>query len=179
LGPESVDEQTGELIRWMECLYCHKRLGLFAFMKGPFCSESHEVAYQDQQSTLAIRRVLDPLLSLPPKAPPLSLMPQPESPTGVVSATVAIASASAPAQGAYLRQRRPRAIAPDLAALGVALKAEPSAPGPVELPSSSGCAIAPDVNSSAVDSAAPEPAPRKPTRASNRGKAALNASSRK
>jgi hypothetical protein len=50
----------------MQCLYCSKRLGLFASRKRPFCSESHQVAYQYQLSVAAMRRVLDPIYADPP-----------------------------------------------------------------------------------------------------------------
>ena len=54
----------------MICLYCKKRLGLFAGKKK-FCSELHEVAYNDEQSGLAMRRVLDPLFAAPIERAPL------------------------------------------------------------------------------------------------------------
>jgi hypothetical protein len=57
----------------MQCLYCKKRLGLFAFGR-PFCSKSHEVAYQDAQSGFALLRLLDPMFMQEPlKAEPGSL----------------------------------------------------------------------------------------------------------
>jgi hypothetical protein len=60
----------------MQCLYCEKRLGLFARLglftwKRPFCSEQHAVAYQDQQSGMAMSRVLDPRFTGPVFADPV------------------------------------------------------------------------------------------------------------
>src|SRR5438132_10544225 len=45
----------------MQCLYCQKRLGIFASKKRQFCSQLHEDWYQEEQSGSAIRRLLDPL----------------------------------------------------------------------------------------------------------------------
>jgi len=47
----------------MYCLYCNKRLGLFASRKRPFCSESHESAYHNEQAGLALRRIMDPIFT--------------------------------------------------------------------------------------------------------------------
>src|SRR5712692_11798786 len=63
----------------MQCLYCHKRLGLFASRKHPFCSEVHEDWYQDEQSGSLIRRLLEPLEDPPP-------FPVPESEPVLASA---------------------------------------------------------------------------------------------
>ena len=38
----------------MQCLYCHKRLGIFASKKQRFCSELHEVAYNDEQTGVRV-----------------------------------------------------------------------------------------------------------------------------
>jgi hypothetical protein len=61
----------------MQCLYCEKRLGLFAW-KRPFCSAQHEVAYQDQQSGIAMSRVLDPRFTGPVFAGTQKDTPPPE-----------------------------------------------------------------------------------------------------
>src|SRR5258708_38411396 len=53
----------------MQCLYCHKRLGLFASKKRPFCSQLHEEWYQDEQSGSLIRRLRDPFEFAPPQSP--------------------------------------------------------------------------------------------------------------
>jgi len=45
----------------MQCLYCQKKLGMFASRKRPFCSQSHEESYYDEQSGTALRRLLEPL----------------------------------------------------------------------------------------------------------------------
>ena len=64
----------------MECLYCHKKLGLFASKKRPFCSELHEVAYHDEQAGVALRRVLDPLFTEPVQKAPLPRPAPPKAP---------------------------------------------------------------------------------------------------
>ena len=69
----------------MECLYCHKRLGFFASKKRPFCSELHEVAYQDEQQGLALRRVLDPLFTDPVRKAPLQQGPPPGGSLGTTA----------------------------------------------------------------------------------------------
>lgn len=69
----------------MECLYCHKRLGFFASKKRPFCSELHEVAYQDEQQGLALRRVLDPLFTEPARRAPLQQGTPPGGSLGTTS----------------------------------------------------------------------------------------------
>ncbi len=66
----------------MQCLYCKKRLGLFASEKRPFCSEAHEVAHQDAQSGFALLRLMDPMFMqkpLPAEDAPeaLPLLPEP------------------------------------------------------------------------------------------------------
>jgi hypothetical protein len=74
----------------MQCLYCKKKLGLFASRKRPFCSEQHEVAFNDEQAGLAMRRVLDPLFTEPVQKAPLQAMPRGAAPqvieVGVVEA---------------------------------------------------------------------------------------------
>jgi hypothetical protein len=60
----------------MQCLYCKKQLGLFASKKRPFCSEEHEVVHQTERTMLALRRVLDPLLTIPVKPKPILLTPE-------------------------------------------------------------------------------------------------------
>jgi hypothetical protein len=50
----------------MQCLYCHKRLGLFASKKRPFCSQQHEDRYHREQVGSALRRLLAPLEEAPP-----------------------------------------------------------------------------------------------------------------
>ncbi len=62
----------------MQCLYCKRKLGLFASKKRPFCSEQHAVAYQDEQAGLALRRVMDPLFTAPAEKVPLQ--PGPRNP---------------------------------------------------------------------------------------------------
>jgi hypothetical protein len=57
----------------MQCLYCNKRLGLLSFKKRPFCSEPHEVAYHDEQSEVAMRRMMDPLFRVPVEPSPAIL----------------------------------------------------------------------------------------------------------
>ncbi len=47
----------------MQCLYCKKKLGLFASRKMPFCSDEHEAAYNEQQAGIALKRVLDPMFT--------------------------------------------------------------------------------------------------------------------
>ncbi len=67
----------------MQCLYCKKKLGLFASKKHPFCSEQHEVAYTDEQAGVAMRRVMDPLFTQPVQKAPLQKTPlqkDPQSP---------------------------------------------------------------------------------------------------
>ncbi len=64
----------------MQCLYCKKKLGLFASKKRQFCSQQHEVAYHDEQSGLALRRVLDPLFTEPARKTPLQPAPQESAP---------------------------------------------------------------------------------------------------
>ena len=64
----------------MQCLYCKKKLGLFASKKKPFCSDLHEVAYQDELAGLALRRVMDPLFTDPVQKAPLQMPPRPPSP---------------------------------------------------------------------------------------------------
>jgi hypothetical protein len=59
----------------MHCLYCNKRLGLFSFKKKPFCSSLHEVAYHDEQSGLALRRVMDPTFAVPERPPAIPAAP--------------------------------------------------------------------------------------------------------
>ena len=61
----------------MKCLYCNKKLGLFASRKRPFCGEQHEVAYTDEQAGLAMRRVMDPLFTEPIKKAPLQVSNRP------------------------------------------------------------------------------------------------------
>jgi len=53
----------------MQCLFCEKRLGLFAWRR-PFCSTEHAAAYQDQQRGLALSRVMDPRFTGPVLAEP-------------------------------------------------------------------------------------------------------------
>jgi len=67
----------------MQCLYCKKRLGLFASKKRPFCSKLHEDWFHDEQSGTAIRRLLEPF----PEAADLGLAP-PESPDTATEAVV-------------------------------------------------------------------------------------------
>jgi hypothetical protein len=64
----------------MQCLYCKTRLGLFASRKRPFCSELHEVAYQEEHAEVAMRRVLDPMFTAPVKRPPLRMTHQQNEP---------------------------------------------------------------------------------------------------
>lgn len=47
----------------MQCLYCKKKLGLFASKKRQFCSEDHEAAYNEEQASIALQRVLDPMFT--------------------------------------------------------------------------------------------------------------------
>lgn len=60
----------------MECLYCKKKLGLFASKRRPFCSEQHEVAYNDENAGLAMRRVMDPLFTEPTPKEQLASPPE-------------------------------------------------------------------------------------------------------
>ncbi len=142
----------------MQCLYCNKRLGLFSSKKRPFCSELHEVAYQDERSGLAMRRVMDPLfivLQEPPSIPAtldLKLFPIDRDSTTLPVQRVAVQRAAVSWLCNFVvEQRRPKPVPPDLAAAAVLLEAEPFT-GPVQRPSSSMGAIA-----STLDSAA-EPA---------------------
>src|ERR1700761_4953257 len=110
----------------MQCLYCKKRLGLFASKKRQFCSELHEVAYHDEQSGLAMRRVLDPLFTAAAKTPQVRTAPTPPPPSQPVEAepesrpalkAAPVLEVPAPAQGGFcLRQQLPKPAAPDLAA---------------------------------------------------------------
>src|SRR5258708_13119384 len=69
----------------MQCLYCQKKLGMFASKKRPFCSKLHEDWYQDEQSGSAVRRLLEPFpdddqpVAQPALAepPPVPLMTRP------------------------------------------------------------------------------------------------------
>ncbi len=133
----------------MQCLYCNKRLGLFASKKRPFCSELHEVAYQDEQSGVAMRRVMDPLFTLPVKASPLRVGPQEQKAPPAESASEAEPPpAPDPEQCGFLEQGLPPPVAPDLASVDassshavqydVPLKVDPSSAGLVQLPSSGG-----------------------------------------
>jgi hypothetical protein len=74
----------------MQCLYCQKRLGLFASKKRPFCSEAHETAHHDAQSGLALLRLLDPMFMNSDPPPPLSATEEP------TPATVEAASETVP-----------------------------------------------------------------------------------
>ena len=64
----------------MQCLYCKKKLGLFASKKRRSARQQHEVAYNDEQAGLALRRVLDPLLTEPARKTPLQPTPQESAP---------------------------------------------------------------------------------------------------
>jgi len=122
----------------MQCLYCDKRLGLFSFKKRPFCSELHEVAYHDERSGLAMRRVLDPLfmvLQSPPSIPatPDLKLPQIDrEPTIPPVQRVAVSWLC----NLVVEQGRPKPVAPDLAAAAVLLEAETFSGPVVQRPSS-------------------------------------------
>ena len=144
----------------MQCLYCNKRLGLFASKKRPFCSELHEVAYQDEQAGVAMRRVMDPLFTLPVKAAPLRMGPGEQSahPAEDSSETEPL-PAPDPEQCSFLEQGLPPPVPPDLASLDapsraaqfVPLEVEPSSAGLVQFPSSGGGVLALDFDFTTQD----------------------------
>lgn len=122
----------------MQCLYCNKRLGLFSFKKRPFCSELHEVAYHDERSGLAMRRVMDPLfmaLQEPPSIPVIpdrNLSPLDRDSTIPPVQRVAVSWLC----NFVVELDRPKPVPPDLAAAAVLLEAEPFT-GPAQRPSCS------------------------------------------
>jgi hypothetical protein len=142
----------------MQCLYCKTRLRLFASKKRPFCSESHEIAYQSEQAGLAMRRVLDPMFTAPVKPPPLPVTPELKRPAAeVASKTVPLRPRPDPPQCNLLKQRFPGPVPPELAAADaqydVRFEAEVFAAAPAQLPSMVGGVIAFDPDFAIQDSA--------------------------
>jgi hypothetical protein len=122
----------------MHCLYCKKRLGLFASKKRQFCSEVHQAAYHDEQSGLAMRRVMDPLFSTPIKPPPLRTTPEPPLAKEEASETLRLLEPQVPLRGSFcLKQQLPKPSAPNLSAADGLLDVEPFV-GSFQLPSSEG-----------------------------------------
>ena len=148
----------------MQCLYCKKRLGLFASKKFPYCSELHEVAYHDEMSGLALRRVLDPLFTAPVKSPPLRTTPeQRASPAGSESGAVALALPPDPPEQSFVAEARPSPIPRDPAGPSGLIEFEPFA-GQVQLWSSGLGIAAFEADLVTPDTAAPDHGALKETR---------------
>jgi hypothetical protein len=127
----------------MQCLYCKKRLGLFASRKRRFCSESHEVTYHDEQSAMAMRHMMDPAFTAPVAPPAVrttpELKPSPiehQSKTPEASPQPAMLPPAPDPPLSDFKQERPEPAASNLAAAGVGGEVDLTAE-PVHLPASS------------------------------------------
>ena len=108
----------------MQCLYCNKQFGLFFLKKRSFCSESHEVAYLAQQSASAMRRLMDPLFSVPAKSTSFSADQLPR--VDHASQRPPVRWVAVPALCTFVKEGRSKPIPGDLAAAALPAEAEPS-----------------------------------------------------
>jgi hypothetical protein len=115
----------------MHCLYCKKRLWLF-FIKGPFCSKLHEVAYHDEQSGAAMHRLMESAIPVEPPAIPAALAQVHRESKIPRVQPVAVPSLC----NFFVERDRPKPVALDLAATAVLPEAEPFT-GLIQFPSSS------------------------------------------
>jgi len=157
----------------VECLYCKKRLGMFASKKSPFCSELHEVAYHDEQAGLALRRVMDPSFANSDPPPPLRLTAPEHSSRGVAEfglkgLPLRLASTPAPPLCSFdFNGSRPEPVSPKLGGLRAkappvsdsALEAEPFAAGAVQLPTLGEGVLPFDLESQPLEPGPPDSAP--------------------
>jgi hypothetical protein len=110
----------------MQCLYCNKKFGFFFLKKRSYCSESHEVAYLAQQSASAMRRLMDPLFSVPGNSPAFLATPDRSPRVDHASKRSLVPGLAVPALCTFVRQGCPIPIPASLAAGAVPVEAEPS-----------------------------------------------------